>query len=137
EVVDQFTQHGNCGRRDSTVQNDLDRPLRTRLHIGNDRSATPNSPPSGSGGYGRRLRHSVDIDDISRSDRRDGRAGNDCPDQVARVSRVDDDSLAGARKFAGVRQLFDRLGKRELLAGEAVDEAPAADEPTVLEPAKG
>src|SRR6185503_16861210 len=58
---------------------------------------------------------------------RDARAGGDDPDEVERVAGREADDIAHRARAADGTERLERLGQRELLADEAVDQAAAAD----------
>ncbi len=60
--------------------------------------------------------------------------GTMVPDEVERVGGVHDDALARAFGLAHLRELFDCLGQRVLLAAEPAHEPSAAHETAVFEP---
>src|SRR5689334_23226786 len=87
-------------------------------------------------GDARRQRHAVAPEDARARNAGDALAGNDAAEQVRRVGRGDADERAIAGTPAHLAQQRDRVGQRVLLAGDARDEAAAADLATRLEPAQ-
>ena len=65
---------------------------------------------------------------------RDALAGQKDADQVQGIGGADGDQLAAGRFLAHRAQFSNGLRQRELLAGDTVNEAPAADFTAGLEP---
>ncbi len=82
-------------------------------------------------------RNSVRVGDHLAGVRRDARAGGENADEVQRIGGGDDDGLVVFFSAARGAEKLDRLGQRELLAGEAVDEPAAANFSARFEPVRG
>src|SRR5260370_20756496 len=78
--------------------------------------------------FGELLRDAVEVDDVVLRQRRDARTRGEDADQVERVASGERDALlALLGDLPHGAQRIDRLGERELLAGEGLRESAAAD----------